>query len=150
MKFLKTIDKVLAGFGNIKAMERTHVDTYTEGLIQNIKGTKMAESKYGQLFVSFQELSGYLFLNTTVLSATNIKTLKGCNLVFETSTKTVVIPSDTQEIESDFSNVSNRWLTRISFVIDDTQKEMIANGDFNTVTLNFKKKSLPMSKFQAT
>ena len=58
-------------------MERTHVDTYTENKIENIEGEKIAESEYGELWISFQELGGYNFLNTTILSGTNIKTLKG-------------------------------------------------------------------------
>jgi len=34
----KKIDKVLAALGNMKAMERLHVDTFTEDKIKNIKG----------------------------------------------------------------------------------------------------------------
>ncbi|MUU77285.1 hypothetical protein [Winogradskyella endarachnes] len=146
MNIFKTIDKVLAGFGNIKAMERNHVDTFTEDLIQNIKGTKLAESKLGQLFGSFQNLAGYEFLNVSILSTTNIKTLKGCELVFETDKRSILIPSDTKEIESDFSNVSNIWLTKVSFILNESEKNMIVNGSFKSVTLNFKKRSLKMFK----
>jgi hypothetical protein len=146
MKLFKTIDKVFASFGNIRAMERTHVDTFTEGLISAIKGEKIAASPYGQLFVTYQNLSGYEFLNASILSATDIKTIKGCQLVFESQNNSITIPSDSKEIESDFSNVSNRYLTKISFVIDESQKEMILKGNFKKVSLNFKKKSLPMTK----
>lgn len=146
MNIFKTIDKVLAGFGNIKAMERNHVDTFTEDLIQNIKGKKLAESKVGQLFGSFQNLSGYEFLNVSILSATNIKTFKGCELVFETDNGSILMPSDTKEIESDFSNVSNRWLTKISFILNESEKDLVSNGNFKSVTLNFKKTSLKLFK----
>ncbi len=143
MKLFRTVDKVLAAFGNIRAMERTHVDTYTEGLISKINGEKIAESNFGQLFVSYQDLAGYEFLNATVLSGTNIKTFKGIRLVFEFEGKEIIFFSDDKEIESDFSNVSNRWLTKISFVINSDDKEMIQNRRFEKVFLNFKKKSLP-------
>ncbi len=146
MKLFKTIDKVLASFGNIKAMERTHVDTFTENLIKNIKGKKIAESEFGQLFITYQILSNYEFLNVSVLSGTNIKTTKGCKLVFESQNDRIAIVSDTKEIESDFSNVSNRYLTKISFIINNDQKKMVSNGNFNKVFLNYKKKSLPMDK----
>lgn len=59
MSIFRKIDKVLGAFGNIKAMERTHVDTYTENLIENIKGHKIAESVDGQLWADFQELAGF-------------------------------------------------------------------------------------------
>lgn len=146
MNVFKTIDKVLAAFGNVRAMERTHVDTFTENLIKSIKGKKIAQSEYGQLFVSFQHLANYEFLNISVISATNIKTLKGCKLVFESKNQIFTLTSDTKEIESDFSNVSNRYLTKISFIIDEKEKKMISSRSFEKVFLNFKKKSIPMAK----
>ena len=33
------IDKILAAFGNIRAMERLHVDDHTEDIIKSIDGT---------------------------------------------------------------------------------------------------------------
>lgn len=142
MKLSQSIDKILAAFGNIRAMERTHIDTHTERLISKIKGEKIAESEFGQLFVDFQDLAGYEFLNAIVLSGTNIKTYKGSSLVFYCDEIKVVLTSDTKEIESDFSNISNRWLTKISFVVTSKDKKMILEKKFDNVSLNFKKKSL--------
>ncbi len=147
MSIFKTVDKVLAAFGNIRAMERLHVDTFTENLISNVAGAKIAESSYGQLYANFQELADYEFLNVSVLSATNIKTFKGCTLTFISDRgDEIVIPSDTQEIASDHSNVSNRWLTKISFIIDAKEKKMITDKKFSKVFLKFKKKTLPLAK----
>lgn len=143
MNIFNKINKVLAAFGNIKAMERTHVDTYTEGLIDGIKGDKVAESKDGQLFVSFQNLNDYEFLNVSILSRSNIKTYKGAILLFVNENKEeVVIQSDTLEIESDYSNVSNRWLTNVSFIISDIEKKMIVNRKFEKLIFRHKKSSL--------
>ncbi|WP_296384151.1 hypothetical protein [Winogradskyella sp.] len=147
MKLFKTVDKIFARFGNIRAMERTHVDSFTEGLIAEIKGDKIAESDFGQLYTTYQNLSGYDFLNVSLLSGTNIKTYKGCYLIFELpNNTTITLPSDTKEIESDFSNVSNRYLTKITFIVNKSEQEIISKGNFNKVFLNFKKKSLPMDK----
>ncbi len=146
MKLFKTIDKVLAGFGNPRAMQRNHVDTYTENLIQNVKGEKIAASEFGQLFVTNQHLNGYDFLNVSLISAINIKSTKGCILVFEEKGKETIIQSDTLEIESDFSNVSNRYLTKMSFILDYANKKMIEEKRYEKVKLVFKKKSLPLIK----
>ena len=146
MSIFKKIDKVLAGLGNIRAMERNHVDTFTEEKIQNIKGKKIAESNFGQLYITFQNLTGYEFLNAIVLSGSNIKTFKGCDLVLEQQGQQTIIPSDTKDIESDYSNVSNRYMTKLSFIINTSQKKMITNGQFDTIYINYKKKSLPLSK----
>jgi len=140
MKLLKTIDNILASFGNIRAMRRTHVDSYTENEMNNIVGEIIAESESGQLFISYQELAGFNFLETTILSRINIKTLKGGKLIFSGGEKEFILPSDTTEIESDFSNVSNRWMTKISYNISEQDIELIKNKEFSKIKFEFKKK----------
>ncbi|MEP5338579.1 MAG: hypothetical protein ABJL44_03720 [Algibacter sp.] len=143
MNILREIDKVLAAFGNMRAMERTHVDTFTEGLIEDIDGDKIAESTDGQIYVSFQDLAAYEFLNISILSRNNIKTFKGGDLLFINSdNQEFVIESDTKEIESDYSNISNRWLTKVSFIITKNEKEMIVNRKFEKLYFKHKSKSL--------
>jgi hypothetical protein len=127
-------------------MERTHVDTYTENLISNVEGVKLVASRFGIFYVSFQHLTGYIFLNATIISGTNIKTGKGCELVFSTRGKVMRIISDSQEVESDYSNISNRWLTKISFVVTQVEKDMIRREDFDSLYLNYKNKSLPLKE----
>ncbi len=144
MDFFKTIDKIRAAFGNISAMERTHVDTFTENLIANIKGEMIAASNFGQCFVAFQNLADYEFLNVEILSGTNIKTYNGCLLCFSCNGKDIDIASDTQEITSDYSNVSNRWLTKISFIVTPDEKQMILQKNFETLHLQYKSKALPL------
>lgn len=147
MKLFNKIDKVLAAFGNIKAMERTHVDTYTETLITKIKGAKVGESKNGQIFFEFQNLNNYQFLNVSILSRNNIKTIKGASLLFiEANNEVYSISSDTKEIESNFSNISNRWLTKVSFVLTKKEKNMILEKKFTEIHFNHKKKSLILYK----
>lgn len=82
MNFFNKIDNILAAFGNIKALERTHVDNFTENLITNISGEKIAVSNYGQLWMYFEELAWHQFLETSILSGINIKTFKGGKLIF--------------------------------------------------------------------
>ena len=142
MKLFKTIDTILASFGNIRAMQRTHVDTYTENEIKNIEGEKIAASENGQLWVTYQELGGFTFLNTTILSKINIKTLKGGKLIFFRENNTFILPSDITQIESDFSNISNQWMTKISFVITENDLEFIKKREFSKVRFEFKKKTI--------
>ena len=53
MNIFRKKDEILAALGNVRAMQRLHVDTYTEERIKNISGTKIAESKQGQFWVNF-------------------------------------------------------------------------------------------------
>lgn len=139
MSIFRKIDKVLGAFGNIRALERTHVDTYTENLIENIKGKKIAESVNGQLWADFQELAGFYFLEATILSRVNIKTFKGGKLIFDGETP-LILDSDITEIESDYSNVSNRWMTKVSFVVTKKNINQIQLKGSTEVRFKYKKK----------
>lgn len=141
MKLLKTIDKVLARMGNIRAMERTHVDTYTENKMENVSGEQIAVSQHGGIWAGLQELNGYLFLDVTILDTTKIKTLKGATLTFLGETE-LTLTSDNYEVDSDYSNVSNRWMTHISFEITKKEVNFIKRKKYTQIRLDFKKKSL--------
>jgi len=139
MNIFKKADKVLASFGNIKAMQRNHVDTFTENKIKNTKGFKIAEGKHGQLIINFQKLAGYEFLQLSIISNFSIKTEKGVQLLFDFyKNPAMSIKSDTQEIESEFSNVSNRYITLIDFVIENKEKKQLLSTDLKSVTLFYK------------
>lgn len=142
MGVFRKIDRILGALGNIRALERTHVDTYTEDLIQNVSGQKIAESIDGQLWVDFQELAGYNFLEATILSRENIKTFNGGRLVFNRIKEELVLDSDITEIESDYSNVSKRWMTKVSFIITKDNIKFIEEKSLILYVLNTRKNQL--------
>jgi hypothetical protein len=142
MNILRKKDEILAALGNIKAMERVHVDTFTEEKIRNISGIKIAASKEGQFWVDFQELNGFLFMNATILCYLSLKTAQGTKITVLTKAYEIEIDSDEKEIESDFSNMSNTWITKVSFVIDIKEREIIENGNFEEIEYQFKKEKL--------
>lgn len=145
MGLFKKVNKVLAALGNVKAMERLHVDTVVEGKMEDMGGDKIAESKDGILYAGIEELNGYLFMETIVLSGTNIKTFKGASLDF-TGIENFKLKSDTQEIESEFSNVSNRFMTKISFDITENEIAFIRDKKYDKVALTFKNKTLTLER----
>ena len=144
MSIFRKIDKVLGAFGNIRALERNHVDTYTENLINNISGEKIAESKDGQLYIEFQELAGFEFLESTILSRENIKTFKGAKLSFIGDNNEMILDSDITEIESDYSNVSNRWMTKVSYVVTKDDINFITEKKADFILFEYKKKSIKL------
>lgn len=141
MKLLKSLDKLLASMGNIDAMERTHIDTHTENRMQEVAGEQLAKSEHGGIWAALQELNGYVFMEVTVLGTTKIKSLKGCTLTFLGDTN-LTLTSDSYEISSEFSNVSTRWMTQMSFEITKKDLSYISKKKYNQIQLDFKKKSL--------
>ena len=139
MNLLRKKDEILAALGNMRAMKKLHVDTYTEDRIKNISGLKIAESKEGQFWIEFQELNGTLFMNSTILSRIDLKTNKGAKITLLTEDYEIEIQSDEKTIESDFSNISNSWITKVSFIIELKEREIIEDRAFEELEYQFKK-----------
>ena len=136
IRILKTI---VTKLGGIDTSEKNHVDTFTEGNIISVKGEKIAKSNNGGIWIEFQDLSSYHFMNITVIGNKKIKTLDGCKLSFNIKIDNFILNSDTKEIESDFSNISNRYITSVSFDITNINIDFITNKATDFVELIVKK-----------
>jgi len=139
LKILKTI---VTKLGGVDTSERNHVDTFTENRIHRVSGEQIASSENGGIWIVFQELSGYTFLNISIINPIEIKTLKGCVLTIIGNENELQLESDTREIESDFSNVSNRWLTNICFDVSSINTEIIQKNKVEHITIKWENKSL--------
>lgn len=138
---ISILKSIVTKLGGVDTSEKNHVDTFTENRIANVSGEQIASSENGGIWIEFQELSGYHFMDIIVIGKKKFKTFDGCELVFISDNSDLKLLSDTKEIESDFSNVSNRWITQIAFDITTTNIEMIRKKEANQAHLNFKKDS---------
>lgn len=136
---LRILKSIVTLIGGVDVSQKNHVDTYTENRINTVKGTPIATSQNGGIWIEYQELAGYTFLNAVVVGQNNLKTLSGCELVFSGNGFERKLISDTKEIESESSNVSDRWITQIAFDITELNVDFIENKTAETVQLNCKK-----------
>lgn len=139
MSWIKKIDTILAKMGNMKAMERNHVDTVTEYKIVNARGEKIAEKENGGIWAEINELADYTYLDLIVVGNTKIKTKHGCEIIFKIGEKEMKLVSDMKEIESNYSNVSKTYITEISFDITNLSIDFILDREAETATLIHKK-----------
>lgn len=146
MSFLKNISSALASLGKQKTKSYLENNTVDENSSEELEGDKIAASKDGQLNVGIQELSGYLFLETFILSNVIIKTFNGAKLTLIGDKDEFILVSDTQEIKSDLAGNSFKYVTQISFDITEEGVERIKNGDYSKIKLDFKRKSLLFNK----
>ncbi len=144
----KKIDKILALFGNMEAMQRTHVDTFTEGRMNEVKGKQIAGNAMYGVWITFGELAGYQFLDLTMLSTTEIRTFKGVELSFLGGDLELFMDSDTKEIVSDYSNVSNRWMVSMSFDVTDEDIDFINKKEYEKVRITYKKSNIDFKVIQ--
>ena len=136
------LDKIRAAFGNIKAMERTHIDNHTEGIINSIDQDPFALSDKNVLYASVSELGGYFYVITITVGAFKIKTMKGAKLNIASDDFNLTLNSDINEFESDHSNVSNRYITRIDFQIEKEEVSKFDKKNIKTLKLTSKKQEV--------
>lgn len=136
------LDKIRAAFGNIKAMERTHVDNHTEDIINSIDQDPFALSDKNVLYASVSELGGYFYVITITVGAFKIKTMKGAKLNIASDDFNLTLNSDINEFESDHSNVSNRYITRIDFQIEKEEVSKFDKKNIKTLKLTSKKQEV--------
>ena len=116
MKF--SLTKLKAAFGNPHTMEKLHEDTFIEAIIQDIEEVPFAKGTHNVCYAGLNELGGYHFLQTIIVGTFHIKTLKGAQLTITGHDFEMKLNSDMVELESDYSNVSNRSITRIDFPLE--------------------------------
>ncbi len=144
-----SFDKILAAFGNIGAMERTHVDDFTEEKINlfSIRNGAFAITKSNVLFIETKELGGFYYLKTIVVGAFKIKTIKGATLKIIGNDFELNLKTDMDEFESEYSNVSNRHITRIDFQIEKEDASKIDKSLVKTLELKAKKHQMLFNTF---
>ncbi|WP_298519174.1 hypothetical protein [uncultured Kordia sp.] len=141
MKLFKSVDKVLARMGSSKATERAYNEPLTVEKTKQIPGEQIAASEAGGIWAGIQELNGYVFMELVILDTTKIKTFKGISLKFLGDNQ-LTLDSDTKEVNSEFSDLFNRWLTQVSFEISKKELNFIKRKKYTQVQLDFKNKSL--------
>lgn len=129
MKF--KLNKILSAFGNTPSLEPTHDDNYIKDIIKSIDEEAFAVSEQNVLFAKVSELGGYYYVITIVVGRFKIKTKNGGNLSIEGKKFNLILNSDMDEFESNHSNVSNSFITRIDFQIE---KEDVSKFDKKNIT----------------
>ncbi|MFY0629345.1 MAG: hypothetical protein JXR05_03125 [Flavobacteriaceae bacterium] len=130
---------------DLKVMERTDADANIEEQINTAGIHKFGESDYGDLYIRTDELGGFLIMETLIVSVTNLKSKKGSKLTFYNENESLVFESDEDKIESDFSDFSGRYVTRIDYNIEAGEIEMINDKRYTNVRFEINGKEILFS-----
>lgn len=134
--------------GNIRAMEKLHVDDHTEAIINEVENIPFAVSDNNVLYAGLNELGGYYFFQTVVVGQFHIKTMKGATLTFKNiDGSELKLNSDMPELESDFSNVSNRSITKIDFQVEEKDIATLQENKTVNILLKVKKNEVLFTRF---
>lgn len=145
MSFFKKVDKVFASTSKLKMMERTEKDTFIENRIRGVGIEKFATSEYGDLYLRVDELGGFLILETIIISATNFKSKKGSLLRFSKENETLEFTSDEEKIESEASNIPDRFATRIDYNLTEEEAKIFKENTFKEALFEINGKEIQFS-----
>jgi len=145
MKF--SFDKILAAFGNNRAKEQTDSDNFTEDNINSLKDDAFAISEENAIFLAVKELGGFYYLKTIIVGTFKIKTNKGATLSIKGTDFELELKTDMDEFESEYSNTSNRNITRIDFQIEEEVASKIDKSLVKTLELKAKKHQILFNTF---
>lgn len=137
---LNLFKKVVKKISGEDEPQKNLVEVFEEEKITDYLGDKIATHEIGGIWIKVQEISEFHFLNTTVVGTQNLKTHKGITFNFIANDTTYELHSDTKEIKSEPSTVSNQWVTQFSFDITEIDFDiMLTEG--NTVEVKSNKDS---------
>lgn len=135
------LKKIVVNLGGVDVSQKNYETSHIENLIQNTKGEKIAEYQNCGIWIQFTELNNYYFLDVNVIGNQSYKSFNGSELIFYKDNEIIsILNSDTREIESISSNISNRNLTEISFDITTLDIDFIKNKKFDKIIFKCQKK----------
>lgn len=137
------LKKVVVALGGVDTSQKNHVDTYTENIIIKIPGDKIAStSNGGGIWTEITEIEEFEFLDIHVVGFQPYKSFNGAELVFIKEDKEfAILSSDTKEIVSTHSNVSERYLTTVSFEITNKNLDFLFDRECEKVIFKCNKKA---------
>ncbi len=107
--------------------------------IGNYQGQIIANNENDQLGAAFIDLNGFAFLQFTILTKISVKTMKGCTVKLISSSNELEIPSDTEEIESDFSHQLNIGILDFDIDLEDEVLGFINENEISSLHFTFEK-----------
>ena len=112
-----SFNKLTAAFGKSKTIESVDTENMTEDIINSVEGNPFAVSEQNVMYGAIKELGGYYYLKTIIVGSFKIKTMKGGTLSIASNDFKLELKTDMDEFESDHSNITNRFVTRIDFQV---------------------------------
>lgn len=122
LSLFKKISKKITGE---EKPQKNLVDVISEEKITDYIGDKIASHDNGGIWIKVQELAEFHFLNVTLVGTQNLKTHNGITFNFIGKDKSYELHSDTKEIKSDNSMVSNQFVTQFSFDITEVDFDLM-------------------------
>ncbi|MCA0131953.1 hypothetical protein [Winogradskyella alexanderae] len=140
-----SFSKLKAAFGG-ESKPNKPVDT-TEKIIAEVENTPFGLSESNVLFAGLNELGGYYFFQTVVVGNFKFKTFDGAKLIMKSNDFEIELDSDTVELESEPTQVSKRFITKIDFQIEESDINKPQSKRITQIILKTNKGDISFTKY---
>ena len=120
-------------------MANKDYDKIVTGRIRTYAGKIISKNETDQLGVNLIDLNGFAFLQFTILSKSSVKTIKGGVVKFASNEQVIEVPTDTEEIESDFSHEMNIGIFDFDIDLEDDILDFIKQNVITSLKFSFEK-----------
>lgn len=132
------ITKLKSAFGGEKASENVSIADTTEAIMKDIEHDAFAVSDSNVLYAGLNELGGYYFVQTVIVGTFKTKSKKGAQLHIQGKELDLQLNSDSEEFESDHTDVKGRFITKIDFQIEEKEAAKIDREGVDTISMRCK------------
>ena len=106
--------------------------------MKDIEHDAFAVSDSNVLYAGLNELGGYYFVQTVIVGTFKTKSKKGAQLHIQGKELDLQLNSDSEEFESDHTDVKGRFITKIDFQIEEKEAAKIDREGVDTISMRCK------------
>jgi len=135
-------------FGGKKNEDNIANDNYIETIIKSSVNVPLALSTDSVMYVGYNELGGYYYLQTFIVGRLKVKTKTGAKLEVVGNNYSLNLNSDMPELESNPAHPLEGYVTKIDFEIDKNDVDKIKRSNVKTLSLFIKKEKHVFSIYE--
>jgi len=139
------------GFSFSKLFNKKESETITndtiEAIIKEVEHQPYGVSDSNVLFSGLNELGGYLFFQTVVVGALNVKCKNGAQLTFKGEDFELTLDADSLEFESSHTEIKGRYVTNIDFQVEKVDIKKLEKAKLKEILLKVKKQEVLFRRY---
>ncbi|WP_299226361.1 hypothetical protein [uncultured Psychroserpens sp.] len=117
-------------------------------IIKNIEHIPFGISEANVLYAGLNELGGYYFFQTVIVGSFQMKVKNGAQLIVFSHDFELQLQSDMLELESDHTDITGRYITKIDFQIEEVDAAKIKRSSIKEIHLKSKKQGVTFSMYE--
>ncbi|MBQ0786769.1 MAG: hypothetical protein KBT69_04670 [Oceanihabitans sp.] len=129
-------------FGSKQKEDNLEDDKYIDTIMQSSNDVPLGISNNNLIYVGYNELGGYYYLQTFIIGRLKSKTKEGAKIIIEGNDYTLELNSDMSELESEPASPLDAYVTKIDFEIEKTAVEKLKKSTMKQLRLTIKKKEV--------